>query len=289
MSDPVERVECSPHKSEFANGAALAAAAAAGRVSAASRRLGTGRARAAAAGRAVAVLLALGGMGLVAWTSVPSQRQPAAPDPLSNPELGGTLLRVGLSPEALAAAGFTATDARALVGRARSVLVEDIAGLRAADDARATCRRRVDGLERLVRSGLGSNQDLQDLAAARTALASAQTALAAALESARTYALGDGASPAGAAVLDRIRANGRWRFPTKYLCRSATEAEWVRLRDALSIRRQAQSEGGEVPAPTRQLLAAWDADAAVSAAAANLSARQAEVKTAWDAAVAGTP
>ncbi len=241
MSKPVDRVVASPHKSEPANGAALAAA---GRASAASRRLSPGRARAVAAGRAVAVALALGGMVLVAWTSVPSQRQPAAPPPLSNSELGVTLLRVGLSPEALTAAGFTATDARALVGRARSVLGEDIAGLRAADDTLATGRRRVDGLERLVRSGLGRDQDVQDLAAARTALASARTAQAAALESVRTYALGDGASPAGAAVLDRVRGNGRWRFPTQYLCRSATEAEWVRLRDALSIRRQAQSEGG---------------------------------------------
>lgn len=287
MSKPVDRVCPSPEDRP----PSAAAPGAGGPASARARRPRPRRGVAGVAGRVLAAALALGGIGLAATTTASSHRQPAPPPPppMTNSELEVTLLRANISPEALAAAGFTGADTSALVGRARSVLAEDVAGLRAADSTLASRRELVEGLQRRVRSGLGREQDVQDLAAARTALASAEAALASALGSVRTYALGDGQSPARAAVLSTIRGNGRWRFPTRYLCKAATEAEWVRLRDALSIKRQAERDGEEVPAATSQLLASWEADAAVSAAAANLSARGAEVKTAWDRAIAGTP
>lgn len=264
----------------------------------AAHRLRISRVRGAAAGRLLVLALTAGVVCAVAAATVhmPILRQlppppPAPPPPpMTNSELEVALLRAGLSPESLAAAGFTGTQTGSLVTRAREELSESITAYRSAQSTLATERARVENLERKVRSGLGNQQqDVADLAAARTALATAQATVDSSFGAVRAAALGEGQSPDRLSLLDTIRSNNRWRFPTQYLCKAATEAEWVRLRNALSIKRQAEQDNEQVPPEAQRLLSTWNADAAVSAAAANLSLRRAEVKTAWDRAIDGTP
>jgi hypothetical protein len=242
-----------------------------------------------AVARAVMVVLAVGSVGWVSIAAAPRYRQPSSPPPLTNSELAVTLLRSGISPEALAAAGFTGPQTTALVDRARDTLSESIVDLRAADAALAEQRGRVDRLERLVRSGLSQEQDRQDLPSARTARTTAQSTLDSELQAVRSDALGDGQSEGRLLTLSTIRANSRWKFPAQYLCRTAAEAQWVELRNALSIKRQAERDNLEVPGPAAQVLTQWNADTNVSAAAANLAANLPEVQTAWDIAIDGNP
>lgn len=236
--------------------------------------------------RGVVLAVVLGSIGALSVAMVPRYhfRQPAPPPPLTGGELETTLLRTGISPQALAAAGLSGSDATGIVGRARSALAESVTALRAADQAASAAREQVDGLERRVRSGLGGPQDVADLGAARTALGSAKSTLEAQLEALRSAALSDQLSPGSLQTLSTIRGNQRWRFPTEYLCKSAQESEWLGLRRALSVQRQAQRENEEVPAAAQTTLTAWGADQAVATARANLANLDA-VKAAWRAAI----
>lgn len=246
---------------------------------------------------AVTAVLALAAVSALAYSHVataPSAISLPAPsvsivdfeiEPMTNTELAVALSRVCLDAQSLAAAGLSELQATALVGRARSHLAQNIQELRDADLAWAAAGQEKERLERLVRSGLGTQQDTAALAEAQVAYSAASTARRDVLADFASAALeGVGAGPG--ACLTMLRANtSRWNMPTKYLAESRTEDQWLALREALANDRISASLGQEPDQEAQQLLATINAATPVATAASNLSSNLPAVTTAWNTAV----
>lgn len=213
-----------------------------------------------------------------------SRRRDPPPNPITPRELEVALLRAQINPDALAALGLTGAQTTALIGRVNDALGADIETFRALSNAVGPARATHDRLARLVRSGLGAREDAANLASARTTLAGAESALTARFAAVRSNALGEGAPSGQSATLATIAANEAWRtLPVQYRCRSgATEAQWVRLREALFEQRSAQRENRQTDQAAQAVLDEWTQDPAVAAAITNLQARLDEVTNAWN-------
>jgi hypothetical protein len=236
---------------------------------------------------AALVMLALAAMGLTASMAVSRRRDPPPPAPMTTRELEVAIRRAEVTPEALAAMGLTGAETTALIDRARASLSGSIADYRAATLAVGPARTTSDRLERLVRSGLGSEQDASGLVTARATLDSATTAIEGQHAGVRAEAMGENFPPDRALTLSTIVSNKAWStIPVEYRCRSgATEAEWVALREALFEQRSAAQEDRSVDERAQAVLNDWAEDPAVSAAKINLQARFTEVTTAWNLAL----
>ena len=196
-------------------------------------------------------------------------------------ELGTCLHRVGLGPEALAAAGASAGQTTALVEAARGYLIDHQGDLDLAD---AAAKRERDRLERLVRSGTGTGDDVTALAQARVLLANARAQRAAKL-GALLDAATAGLSGQRRAALDSFSANAPWKQPIEFLAVDRDQQEWVALREALANERIAAKRQEAPDAGAQALLQQLRADPAVSAARANLDANLLAVTAAWELAV----
>lgn len=213
-----------------------------------------------------------------------SRRRDPPPTPMTTRELEVALLRAQVTPDALAAMGLTGAQTTALIGRAGDALGPDIEAFRAVESAVGPARATRDRLTRLVRSGLGAPEDAAGLAAARTALSNAESALATRSAAVRGDALGEGFPSGQAATLATIAVNRAWQtLPVEYRCRSgATEAQWVRLRQALFEQRSAQRDNRQIDPSDQAVLDQWDQNPAVAAAKTNLQTRLPEVANAWN-------
>jgi hypothetical protein len=199
-------------------------------------------------------------------------------------ELGTHLYRVGLGPEPLAAAGVNAAQTRALVEAARLYLIDHQVDLNLADAAFASAKREHSRLERLVRSGTGTDDDVTALAQARVLLANARAQRAAEL-GALLDAATAGLSGQRRAALDSFSANAPWKQPIEFLAVDRDQQDWVALREALANERIAAKRQEAPDAGAQALLQQLRADPAVSAARANLDANLLAVTAAWELAV----
>lgn len=247
-------------------------------------------------GMALQIVLAvttatLVGAVAVTGTNISSKRR-RDPPPMSNVELDVALRRVHLGPESLAAIGLNAQQTATLVGRARAGLSGSIVGFRAADQAFADAQRELDRLERLVRAGLGTENDLAALNTARTAHAAAVAARQAQLDAVLNAGAGEGEgalSQPQLATLEIIRDNSTWDIPIQYRCRAeATEAGWVALRDALADQRIAVRQSSSPSQASQAILNEWGSDPAVNAAAINLTSLP-DITSAYNNAISGPP
>jgi len=201
----------------------------------------------------------------------------AAPTP---PDYKVLLLRAGLSPEALAAAGVQPGQIAATVQSAVGAVSQAPDALGIADAAYAEARANTDRLKRKIQSGKAEEGDVQAYQAAKAALAAAsgqrETILNQVFDSA-TASLGDSRRQA----LLAIRANKSWNLPTEFLVVSRTEQEWVQLRDALANERIAPKVGEEPDPASQAQLAVWRANASVAAAKTGLDSNLATIRTGW--------
>jgi hypothetical protein len=213
------------------------------------------------------------------------------PPPMANVELDVALRRVHLGPQELAAIGLSAQQTTALVGRARSGLSGSIVAFRAADDAAANARKELDRLERLVRSGLGTENDVSALTTAQSTLASTTATRQQQLDAVLAAGVGDALSPDQMATLATVRTNSVWDIPLEYRCRSGQvlERDWVALRDALADQRIAARQGGSPSQGSQSVLDAWGQDTAVSGAHTNLANGLETVTAAYNSAISGPP
>jgi len=195
-----------------------------------------------------------------------------------------SIIRVGLDPEALAAAGVSAAQVAGII---EAVLGSDAAvdgDLAAADADYRAAKGEVDRLTRLVRSGTGSAEDVTALAAAESDLAAAEAAQTAAMD-ALFNAGGAGLPVTTQDTLATIRASRHAKLPVEYLVVSGTRDDWLSLRRALQHEKVAGKTGEEVAAEIATQLATFRARSAVATARANLDARLAAVHTAWEEAL----
>jgi len=212
-------------------------------------------------------------------TSLASLMSVSVPSP-TPPDYKVLLLRAGLSPEALAAAGVQPAQVAGTVQSAVGAVSQAPDALGIADAAYAEARANTDRLKRKIQSGKAEEGDVQAYQTAKAALATAtgqrETILNQVFDSA-TASLGDSRHQA----LLAIRANKVWNLPTEFLVVSRSEQEWVQLRDALANERIAPKVGEE-PDPTAQAqLAAWRAHASVAAAKTGLDSNLATIRAGW--------
>lgn len=200
---------------------------------------------------------------------------------LTTPGVQAWLVRVGLTPKALAAAGVSAGATTTLVGDAVDHLAQHGQELAAADEARILAHNEVNHLERAVIGGPASANDVAALNAARTTLASAEAQFNTAAQDLFTSATG-GLEQSQVMALANIRSNGHWSVPTEFMVTNRTEPQWVALRDALASKRIALREGREVDGHALQIIAEAT-DPATASAAASLAHLNA-VSAAWTAA-----
>ncbi|MCC6285057.1 MAG: hypothetical protein IT439_07100 [Phycisphaerales bacterium] len=242
----------------------------------------------ATSNRAVAVHAVLGlvsAAGVAAAAAlVAFQPQPSSPaQPLPAPTQTAVMLHAaGLAPDAMAAAGVTAAQTTDAILRIRESLPQVAAQFTAAHNASSAASIEHDRLERLVRSGAGTQDDVTALAAARTQLQAAtaqrDTAVQAFVQAAEL----------GGEVNARLAALGDTRgreLPLHYAAASRPDDAWIALRHALASADIHTRLGEEVPQAARDVILAADSDAAVIAARVNLENNGPAVAEAWNQAV----
>ncbi len=202
---------------------------------------------------------------------------------LTAAEVRAWLVRAGLDPKALAVANVPAGQIRALVGGAADSIVQNSLAMEQAELALSRGRTSVERLERSVRGGTASADDLRALATARDALAAAQGQVGEFVAGVFTAATA-GLSPEARAALQGVKRNRGRGVPMEFTLADRTDAQWVALRDALSARAIAQREGRQIPDAANALVSAATTPAS-TAAADRLRTALPAIQAAWEQAV----
>lgn len=193
------------------------------------------------------------------------------------------LLRAGLTPRAFAAAGVGQGSILATLQAAADQMNGAPIALDAADLAYASARAAADALAMKIQGGKASQEEIASYQATKTALESAEAARLSVLDGYFTAATANLTSNQRTALIT-IRANKAWGFPEEYLVVERTEAQWLALRDALSVERQAQELPDMASESAAQLLTTFRADPAVAFAAIGVQTELPLITNAWNTA-----
>lgn len=199
-------------------------------------------------------------------------------------DLHVSLLRAGVSPDALAAVGVAANGVSVVVAAAQTHVSTEASALTAADAAYATAKRESDRLRRLIESGKARQEDVAAYATQYSALAAATSAQAVALQvlfDAATAGLGSEQRTR----LMRIHGARSWGLGIEFGVVERSQSDWVELRGALANERFAAKYGEEPDQAAVAYLAHARANQAVASARANLDANRAVVTSAWNTAL----
>jgi hypothetical protein len=190
---------------------------------------------------------------------------------------GGRYLDVlGLSPDALAAAGVTSQQAGVIATNLQDYLDGDGSGLQDAIDAWGAANRDADMARRAVQSGKG---DVETASSLNSALASALAAKNSAINATVAAAAGQ-LDNSVLEALARIKANRHQNVPVQYLVIDRTAEQWRQLRDALSQKKFRDSVGAGLDADAAAIISDADADTAVSTAVGRVVSNLAAIKAA---------
>jgi hypothetical protein len=191
------------------------------------------------------------------------------------------LLRVGLNPKTLACAGCIQADVSTLVSKAQAHLATGYEGLSQAQSEYEQAKFERDRLQRVVRAGTASQEQIQQLAAAETTLATKSAALdtaRAGLFDAATESLESGCL----ATVEIIRGQDRWSFPSHFKAASRSHADAIALRNALANIRINPEYGLDVDPAAQTLVEDELEKPAVATAKAAYDARYAGLKSQWE-------
>jgi len=219
-----------------------------------------------------------------AWVAISdSEPSDAAPKP---GDLQVALIRAGLDADSLAASGLSAEQTTDAVGAFALAMAAEPGRLAEADASYSVARVQTDQLRRKVRSGLGSDQDVSDLAQAKAALEAAESAREATLKDwffAGTASLSDAQS----ATLAMIRSNRHWKLPIELLTVERSEAEWVSVRKALANERICAKYSDPADPACQTALSDWRSAPACASAKASCDANATAIMSAWSSATGG--
>ena len=205
----------------------------------------------------------------------------------STGEIDQWIRRAGLTPEIFSACGFSASQTSTRIGDARAEVIDRHTQLTTAQQSLDTAVGNVERLRRLVASGTATEGDKTSLAAAETALTTAQNALQAELD--RIFdAATSGLSTMMKNNMTRSHANtSHWGLPHQYCVIDRTDNEWADLREAVAGKRIKDRTGRTQDQALIDALATADAHSDVSTAKSNLDSTLSEVTIAFNNAVAG--
>jgi len=204
------------------------------------------------------------------------------------PPLDSMLRRVSLDPSALAAAGVTTQQGVAgVVGAVETYLAQSGAALAAAEADWKAAKVQCESLERVIRRGRGSQQDLADLSTARSNLSSYASTYQSALDAVFDAGV-DGLAVEVVTRLTAIRANRGTEFrelPVQHLVESRTDTALLALREALAEERICAKWNETPSAGTTTLLGNERARTEVAQARSRLDSSLASVESYWNAAI----
>lgn len=195
------------------------------------------------------------------------------------------LVRAGLTPDALAAAGVSQQSAATVIADAKAEVLENYTAFAAAEESLATAAAQKRSLDRLVKLQKATEQQITDHTAAVTQIASAQSTCDAVLADVYTASI-DSLSAPQRTALAAIKNNRTWSLPLEYLVMDYTEAEFVQLRNALGEKRVCDQLSEEPCQATTTLLQNVNAHPTVIAAKTALDANLAGIENAWESAMA---
>ncbi|MGD9791111.1 MAG: hypothetical protein AB7Q00_08725 [Phycisphaerales bacterium] len=238
------------------------------------------RALATPAALLLIVMSAATGIGMIFFW--PMSHQPVVSNRPAATPMQLLLSASGLSADALCAAGVGSEDVAGTLGHVATNL-ESLRGQRsAAQDAFNTASMQLTAIERRVRAGAGTQEDVASIATLRTQVATARASLEAATNAVVQALAVDATIQSRLAALRDPRGDG---LPMEYRTTDKTEAQWVALRHAAASKRIHTHLGEPVPQEVQEFLATVDADVNVVAARSRLTNNGAAVRTAWDQAV----
>lgn len=192
------------------------------------------------------------------------------------------LLRTGLTPDTLAAAGLTDEEVQAVITMMslRSVDESVHGDIQAATRDLAAARRRA-----ITPPGPSDAQSGDEPVVTPGA---AEAHLARLLSASRDAATG--VLPVDKAqTLRTIAGNLNRGLPAPYLVRDRTEQSWLELRNALAARRIAERNGTQIPERFRDTLLVVEAESEIGAAMIEHTARLQSVRNTWATALPPTP
>jgi hypothetical protein len=194
------------------------------------------------------------------------------------------LLRAGLDPRALCAAGVGSGSILASLQAAADTMNGAPTALDSADTSFASSRNAADALARKIQSGKASQEEIANYPAAQNALQSAEAAQQSVLDGFFLAAIANLSNPQRVALAN-IRANKSWELPAEYLVVTRSEPDWVALRDALANERIAVELPGTLSQSAQALLTTVRADSAVAAARTSVQNALTTLTNAWNTAV----
>lgn len=198
-----------------------------------------------------------------------------------------TLIRAGLDPAAITAAGVSSGTVTSVLQAAADTINANPTALPNADTALASARVDSDRLRALIQSGLAQQEDITAYQTATANLATATAQRQAVLDQIFTTAIAS-LSAGQKTVLTQIRSNRGSDFskdyPTEFLAVDRTQVDWVSVRDCLANERIAIQLPDTLDQGAQAQLATWRADPTVSAAKNALDTNLASVTTAWNTA-----
>ncbi len=193
------------------------------------------------------------------------------------------LLRAGLTPRALAAAGVLSNSILPTLQAAADQMNGAPGAMETADAAYVSARVAADALASKIQGGTASQEEVAGYPPAKSALDAASAARQAVLDGYFSAATANLTANQRSA-LTTIRANKALGFPEEYLVVNKTEAEWLALRNALSTERQAIDLPDMGSEAATQLLTTFRADPSVAFATTGVQTGLAPITTAWNTA-----
>jgi hypothetical protein len=193
------------------------------------------------------------------------------------------LLRAGLTPRALAAAGVQQGSVLPTLQAAADQMNGAPTALDSADASYRSARGAADALAAKIQGGKASQEEIASYPATKAAVESAEAARQSVLDGYFTAATANLTANQRTALIT-IRANKALGFQEEYLVVERTEAQWMGLRDALSTERQAIELPDMASESATQLLTTFRADPAVSFASTGVQTNLTQVTSAWNTA-----
>jgi len=158
------------------------------------------------------------------------------------------------------------------------------AAMESADASFISARVASDALVRKIQSGKATQEEIENYAATKSALDSAEAARQSVLDGYFSAAIAN-LSLNQRTALTTMRANRAWGFPQEYLVSSRTEAQWIELREALSNEHEAIELPGTLNETAQGLITTVRAEQAVAFATTSVQSNLTTVTSAWNTAV----
>lgn len=208
--------------------------------------------------------------------------------PSNEPSPAGAMLltaRIGLDPDALAAAGVNAQQIPGIVAEAKSTWQEIGNDLDAKDAAVRTATQTIESIEKDRAAGKAAPEAAATLAAARTSLQTAVTQRDALLQSAFNT-ITENLSIDQIGLLRTIQTNRGWHVPVQFMTVNRSKAQWLLLQNGGAPAHDREhprlpSSSSPIVSANANAMTSASEHPAVMTAKANIDLNKGAIESAW--------